>query len=182
MVGRALPLLISLLLSGLIFNPDSVQAQRRNTRQSSSPPPPSTPLNQTVTNENQNSASQSTSAMPDVAITANVTARELRFDVVPNPRVEFFGNPERITVWDAERQNLTRPVQPGVTYRNIGIQLKITSIFPDIDRIVAEALGERPINEGTTTTPTTPATNQASPPPTPPAPPAVNNERSRRRP
>jgi hypothetical protein len=74
-----------------------------------------------------------------------VKARELRFDVVPNPSVEFPGQPARQTVWEAERENLPTPVQPGVTYRNIGIRLKITSIFSDIDRIVAEALGETPV-------------------------------------
>jgi hypothetical protein len=94
----------------------------------------------------------------DLSITANVTARELRFDVVPDPKVEFTGKPERNTSWEAERQNLPRPVQPGVTYRDIGIQLKITSVFADIDRIVAEALGEVPL------------TDDAAPPPAQPAP------------
>ncbi|MFN2493660.1 MAG: hypothetical protein ABR501_12345 [Pyrinomonadaceae bacterium] len=83
----------------------------------------------------------------DVAITANVRADSLRFDVVPNPTVEFPGQPQRDTVWEAQRENVPTPVQPGVTYRNIGIRLKITSIFSDIDRIVAEALGEVPISD-----------------------------------
>jgi hypothetical protein len=78
----------------------------------------------------------------DLSITANVTARELRFEVVPNPKVEFPGQPRRDTVWEAERTNLPLQVQPGVTYRDIGIRLKITSVFADIERIVAEALGE----------------------------------------
>jgi hypothetical protein len=69
---------------------------------------------------------------------------------VPNPTVEFSGQPERRTVWDAERQNLPRPAQPGVTYRDIGIRLKITSVFADIDCIVAEALGEIPVSEDAT--------------------------------
>lgn len=83
----------------------------------------------------------------DVSITANVKARSLVFEVVPNPTVEFFGQPARDTVWEAKRDNLPTPVEPGVTYRNIGIRLKITSIFHDIDRIVAEALGEVPITD-----------------------------------
>jgi hypothetical protein len=96
-----------------------------------------------------------------------VTARELRFEVVPNPKVEFPGKPERTTVWEAERQNLPRPVEPGVTYRNIGIQLKITSVFTDIDRIVAEALGEVPASDAPAPTMTTPSTPQPEtvPPP-----------------
>ena len=85
----------------------------------------------------------------DVAITANVKARSLVFEVVPNPTVEFPGQPARDTVWEAQRENLPTPVQPGVTYRNIGIRLKITSVFRDIDRIVSEALGEIPISDDT---------------------------------
>jgi hypothetical protein len=83
----------------------------------------------------------------DLSITATVTARELRFEAVPTPKVEFTGQPRRETVWDAQRENLPRPVQPGVTYRNIGIRLKIVSVFADIDHIVAEALGEVPVSD-----------------------------------
>lgn len=93
-------------------------------------------------------AAGSASAEPlDLSITANVTARELRFETVPNPKVEFTGSHERRTEWEAERQNLPRPVQPGITYRDIGIRLKITSVFADIDRIVAEALGDVPVSD-----------------------------------
>jgi hypothetical protein len=83
----------------------------------------------------------------DLSITANVTARELLFEVVPNPTVEFSGRPRRDTVWEAERTNLPAQVQPGVTYRDIGIRLRITSVFADIERIVAEALGEIPSSD-----------------------------------
>jgi hypothetical protein len=111
----------------------------------------------------QQSAAQSDSL--DLSITANVTARELRFDAVPNPKVEFPGKPERTTLWEAERQNLSRPVEPGVTYRNIGIQLKITSVFTDIDRIVAEALGEVPTSDTTAPAPQPESTPQSTPQP-----------------
>ena len=83
----------------------------------------------------------------DIAITANVRARSLVFETVPNPTVTFPGSHTRDTVWEAQRENLPTPVEPGVTYRNIGIRLKITSVFRDIDRIVAEALGEVPIQD-----------------------------------
>lgn len=83
--------------------------------------------------QNPSPASAQTSARSaddaDLAITGSVTARELRFDVVPNPTVEFTGRPQRDTVWEAERENLPRPVQPGVTYRDIGVRLRITSVF-----------------------------------------------------
>jgi len=101
----------------------------------------------------------------DVAITATVTAKELLFEVVPNPTVEFPGKPRRDTVWDAERENLPRAVEPGVTYRNIGIRLKIVSRFADIDRIVAEALGEVPVtDEVQPPEKTTPAQPNTQPP------------------
>lgn len=77
----------------------------------------------------------------DVAITARVEAKELTFEVVPTPKVEFFGRPERKTEWSSVRENLPDSVEPRVTYRNIGITLKIVSVFADIDRIVDEALG-----------------------------------------
>lgn len=95
----------------------------------------------------QKDASQVPDESADILITATVTAKELRFEAVPNPTVEFPGKPKRDTVWDAERDNLPRPVEPGVTYRNIGIRLKIASRFADIERIVAEALGEVPVTD-----------------------------------
>ncbi len=67
--------------------------------------------------------------------------------MVPNPTVEFPSTFERENVWEADRQNLPKPVEPGVTYRNIGIKLRISSRFADIDRIVAEALGEIPVSD-----------------------------------
>lgn len=101
----------------------------------------------------------------DVSITANVTARELKFETVPNPTVEFPGKPARETVWDAKRENLPRPVEPGVTYRDIGIRLRISSRFADIERIVAEALGEvAPSENDSQTAPAVPETEPVSKP------------------
>jgi len=101
----------------------------------------------------------------DLSITGRVTARELRFEKVPNPTVEFTGQPRRETVWQAQRENLPEQVQPGVTYRDIGITLRITSVFADIDRIVAEALGEIPVSDDAqppSATPERPATPPTS--------------------
>jgi hypothetical protein len=109
-------------------------------------------------NQSQTTATATTPKTNDLEITGSVTASELRFEVVPDPKVEFPGQPERETVWEAERQNLPRPVQPGVTYRNIGVQLRISSVFADIDRIVAEALGEVPMTDDT------PQENEQAPP------------------
>jgi hypothetical protein len=124
-----------------------VVAQQPTTEQ---PTPPATSTNSAAQTDAPAATSSATSAKPnDLEITANVTASELRFEAVPEPKVEFTGQPERETVWEADRQNLPRPVQPGVTYRNIGIQLRISSVFADIDRIVAEALGETPVTDDT---------------------------------
>ena len=80
----------------------------------------------------------------DVAITAKVEAKELKFEIVPNPKVEFPGTPERKTEWSSERKNLPDEVQPNVIYRDIGITLKIVSVFADIEKIVDDALGTSP--------------------------------------
>jgi hypothetical protein len=126
----------------------SVSAQRRTGSAAPPPPQPSVqPTNAPEAAAPQKDASQVSEESADLSITATVTAKELRFDVVPNPTVEFPGKPKRDTVWEAERDNLPRPVEPGVTYRNIGIRLKIASRFADIERIVAEALGEVPVTD-----------------------------------
>ena len=83
----------------------------------------------------------------DISFTATVKARELRFEVVPNTKVEFTGTQGNDTSSKADRENLPDSVQPGVTYRDIGVRLVIRSIFPDIDRIVSEALGEKPATD-----------------------------------
>ena len=89
------------------------------------------------------SAPPPSDAAPDVAIFATVHARELRFDEAPQVNVTFTGNvnghPNQ-TVWHSDRTNLPDQVQPHVTYRDIGIRLTITSILPDIEQILDEAL------------------------------------------
>ncbi|HKP72626.1 MAG TPA: hypothetical protein VJT82_06795 [Pyrinomonadaceae bacterium] len=150
----------------------SSAAQTRPSNDAAPPPAASpTPAPTAATDDNS-----------DLSITASVTARELKFEVVPNPKVEFTGQPKRGTVWDAVRTNLPTPVQPGVTYRDIGIRLKITSVFADIERIVAEALGEIPVSDNATpqtNADAAPNANTASnadapTPATPDAPPATD--------
>lgn len=67
----------------------------------------------------------------DLSITGSVTARELRFESEPRSSIEFFGTPARSTGWRTERRNLPRDVEPGVTYRDIGVQIEIISDFED---------------------------------------------------
>lgn len=167
MIRKPFPFLIALIVAcGALGETAWAQDGAASSSQSTSPAAAAA----------QDNAAQVSDRLEDLSITANVTARELRFDVVPDPKVEFPGKPERNTVWEAERQNLPRPVEPGVTYRNIGIQLKITSVFADIDRIVAEALGEVPAvrDDESTTQPVAPPQQQqqqeeATPPTTTPA-------------
>lgn len=107
----------------------------------------------------------------DVAITANVEIKELKFEVVPTPKVEFPGKPERKTEWSSERKNLPDSVEPNVIYRDIGIKLKIVSVFADIDKIVDEALGIMPKSAETQPAENPAATDpnkpkEAAPPPT----------------
>jgi hypothetical protein len=164
-IQRVVSILFILFVACGLYAVNAPAQQPTQSRTQTPAPSTSTPPPGTTSSAADDSA--------DLSITANVTARSLRFDAVPNPNVEFNGHPARITVWNAERQNLPRPVQPGVTYRNIGIQLKITSVFADIDRIVAEALGEVPVRDNAPTQENAPPQNDALPSPQTNAPPAA---------
>jgi hypothetical protein len=148
----------------------------RNSQTRSSDSQTHSPNSQTQRSSDRAQTSSEAGAPADISITAHVTADSLRFEKVPNPRVEFTGRPRRETVWEAERENLPQQVQPGVTYRNVGITLRITSVFADIDRIVAEALGEVPASDETQPTPAPPT--PAPPTPTTPVQPAADNPRA----
>lgn len=103
---------------------------------------------------------------PDVAIIANVRARELRFEQTGKVNVtvhgEVNGQPA-VTVDRSDRQNLPEQAQPYVTYRDIGIRLTVTSTLPDIEKILDEALGAT-----------------AAPPPPPAPKPAATRKKSKR--
>ena len=126
--------------------------------QAVAPTPQNQTKNQTATDPDEKNS--------DLVITANVRARELKMEIVPNPTVEFPGKPERKTVWEADRENLPEKTEPGVTYRNIGIRLRIYSRFAEIQRIVLEAIDEEPdstvINQ--TSPAETPQDKAATPP------------------
>ena len=70
---------------------------------------------------------------PDVEISAVVKARELRFEEVPETEARFSGHPERESVRGTERENLPDKVQPGVTYRDPKIRLRIASALVEED-------------------------------------------------
>jgi hypothetical protein len=140
-VSRTLSVPVAIVLCLLLATAAAAQSRQKANAKANAPTPPKAPAAQP-------SPSDAVAPLPDLEIKANVTVRELKFEQVGNAKVEFPGKPERVTVNEAERQNLPRPVQPGVTYRDIGVRLVITSAFADIDRIVSEALGEsRPSSE-----------------------------------
>ena len=62
---------------------------------------------------------------PDIELTADVKARELRFEEVPETEV----HPPAQT----ERENLPEEVEPGVTYRNPRVRLRIASALAEGD-------------------------------------------------
>src|SRR5215203_2511555 len=64
---------------------------------------------------------------PDIAIDASVEMRELRFEKVPDPEVNFRGNTRRNSVWRSKRANLPDEVQEDVVYRDAGIRLRIAT-------------------------------------------------------
>jgi len=111
------------------------------------------------------------SAPPDLEIRATVRWKELKFETVGTPRVEFSGTPARDTVWEAERENLPKPVQPGVVYKDGGIRLTIHSSFADLARLFAELDAGRPVGLSASPSPS------PSPSPSASAPPASPNAR-----
>jgi hypothetical protein len=153
---------ISLIIPLLIISISAAPASAQRRRQPSNTTPPAEQrvvLPPPIVRQEDASIESA-----DVSITATVRAQELTFEVVPNPTVEFPGKHKRETVWDAVRENLPRAVEPGVTYRDIGIRLKIVSRFADIERIVAEALGEIPVTDEMQPPATTSPQPNTSPP------------------
>ena len=87
---------------------------------------------------------------PEIEFSANVKARELRFEEEPQTKVRFWGHPERNSVSLNERKNLPEKVQQDVTYRDVSVRSHIASELvaaeeePDITRAArqkAEELG-----------------------------------------
>lgn len=108
------------------------------------------------------SGSPSAPETADIEITSTVTARELRFNVLPEKeKIHFSGSLGRQTGWIVERQNIPEHAKEGVTYRDVGVRLQITSVFSDIDAIVSDILGETPLtNPNSQALPSTPKTPQ----------------------
>ena len=71
---------------------------------------------------------------PDIELTADVKAKELRFEEVPETEVRFPGYPERESASGTDRENLPDEVEPGVTYRDPRVRLRIATALADADR------------------------------------------------
>lgn len=64
---------------------------------------------------------------PDIEFTADVKAKELRFEEVPETEVRFTGHPRRESASGTDRENLPEEVEPGVTYREPEVRLRIAT-------------------------------------------------------
>ncbi|MFB4306776.1 hypothetical protein [Actinomadura sp. GTD37] len=68
----------------------------------------------------------------DILFTAEVKARELRFEVVPEVSVEFTGDASNETASGSARTNLPDKAEKHVTYRDVHIQYAIAAkLSPD---------------------------------------------------
>lgn len=79
------------------------------------------------------SENRNTSNRPEVEFTADVRARELHFEKVPNPEVHFPGPAEGKSDWRSERENLPKEVREGVVYRNARVRLLIANEIVNSD-------------------------------------------------
>lgn len=59
---------------------------------------------------------------PDVDISTSVRARWLRFDIVPETKVWFEGEPAESSISETERENLPDEVEAGVVYRDVAVR------------------------------------------------------------
>jgi hypothetical protein len=70
----------------------------------------------------------------DIELTADVKARELRFEEVPETEVRFTTHPERESASGTDRENLPHEVEPGVTYRDPTVRLRIATALAEAQR------------------------------------------------
>jgi hypothetical protein len=77
------------------------------------------------------------SIKPDIAIIARVQAAELRFNSQPSTSLQISGCPQVDTSKVVLRTNLPTPVQPGVTYRNVIVDFRLSMKFTDLECVLA---------------------------------------------
>jgi hypothetical protein len=74
-------------------------------------------------------AADTAGIQPDVLLRATVRARSLRFERVPEQKLQLLGCPARDRFVVTTRTNLPTPVQPGVTYHDAVISIEIRSYW-----------------------------------------------------
>jgi hypothetical protein len=94
---------------------------------------------------------------PDVVIIASVHADQLRFESAPRVQARVLGCPATSFIRVTERRNLPKPVQPGVTYRDVTVGVEIRSYLSVQCLPAAAAL----------CTPAAADSSRRAPPPTP---------------
>ena len=111
---RTILLVLAACLAGMLLAPGHGAAQ-------SQPAPTSCPLAAAADSARPDSAG----AHADVVILASATIQELRFDRQPNARLRVLGCGEGEGLRVLERRNLPEHVQPGVTYRDVYVSVRI---------------------------------------------------------
>jgi len=69
----------------------------------------------------------------DISFTAEVSAESLRFDDVPETRVEFTGSPAYESASGSDRVNLPERVQAAVTYRDVRVDYRLAAKLTNED-------------------------------------------------
>lgn len=75
---------------------------------------------------------------PDIEFTADVRSKTLRFEKKPRTEVRFPGHPERESASGTDRVNLPDEVEPGVTYENAEVRLRIATALTEDGMAEAE--------------------------------------------
>ena len=65
--------------------------------------------------------------LADIEFLPSVQANQLRFDEQPETEVRFFGEPGHESASGSDRTNLPERVEPGVTYRDVGVDYRLAS-------------------------------------------------------
>jgi hypothetical protein len=70
---------------------------------------------------------------PDVEIAAAVRADEVRFECKPDVDVVAYADSPAEAESVSERDNLPEDLEPGVTYRNLGVRWRLAARLSDPD-------------------------------------------------
>jgi hypothetical protein len=111
---RSIVHLLAACVAGMLLAPGAAAAQ-------SAPAPSTCPVAVAADSARPDSAG----ASADVVIVASATIQELRFNREPSARVRVLGCGEGEGLRVLERRNLPERIQPGVTYRDVYVSVRI---------------------------------------------------------